>query len=245
MAWQAFFKAEQEIAEALTKKFGWRTPRIQGDLLITCNDFSRPIQYDFHGREHYSMEILEVPPEIIQEIKIIKDPMCLPILRGEGSDIRGVVDQGLNMSTDLCDMLAIAHDFPYIVYSIQYEVETHFKSWILGIDKPKNKFEFYPFRRPLYHSAEAALDAVLWKKLKEMGMAMMLQEEEAAFEEKKRHQDVVAERKKKRNETLRQETPVFKECEKRHQEEKRGPFRIIRDSPYVPDQDGVGARAFF
>jgi hypothetical protein len=62
-------------------------------------------------------------------------------------------------------MLILAHDFPFIVYSIQYDLQADFHSRIFSSDKMECFVPFFPFRRPFYHRAEAILDDLVFKKL--------------------------------------------------------------------------------
>jgi hypothetical protein len=62
------------------------------------------------------------------------------------------------------EMLILAHDFPFIVYSIQYDLQAYFHSRIFRSDDMSCSVPFFPFRRPFYHRAEAILDDLVFKE---------------------------------------------------------------------------------
>jgi hypothetical protein len=74
----------------------------------------------------------------------------------------------LILEEDKKQMLVLARDFPFIVYSIQYELPADFQSRIFPVEKNEKMkcfVPFFPFRRPFYHRAEAILDDLVFKEL--------------------------------------------------------------------------------
>jgi hypothetical protein len=232
MAWQEFFKVETTIAEAQAEKLGRPIRRVQGDLLITCNDFARPIQYDRHDGDKYSVSQLRLEANTRAEAKST-NLMCMTMLEGSLDDRSKTVIQNTanpSGSTTELQMVAIAHDYPFIVYLIQYEVQTGFYSWILGMDRPGNEFEFHPFRRPLYHTAEAELDAELWSKLKEGAVAAMEQHcNEIIEEESQRRAAAEAQRQRQAEEEMQRQA---EEEVQRQAEAEAHAERLIREDKF-------------
>ncbi|KAF4463143.1 hypothetical protein FALBO_10045 [Fusarium albosuccineum] len=73
-------------------------------------------------------------------------------------------------TTTRTQMLALANDFPFIVYSIKYTLDTAFTSLVFG-SRMKNEFMFYPFRREFFHRAEYLLDDILFTQFEEKAKA--------------------------------------------------------------------------
>lgn len=153
--------------------------KMDGTLQITCNDFDTSIRYDVNINGNY--DIVEEPlnntvvstldeyadqniegPELILNCQLL----------AQRPELRDLVEKGVNAfcqdprfpdrRTTQQQMVAIAFDFHFMVYSMKYSVKGSSRSRFLKTSKPAADFYFYPFHRPLYHQAEAALDAVIW-----------------------------------------------------------------------------------
>jgi hypothetical protein len=173
MTWQNFFKLEQKLSNQLGKALD-STSHLQGVLEIDCNDFSKPIQYDTNDGGRYEVKEFVFPKNLIAQYNTMADENLLGTQEHEPQwmcnryvqEVQNAANGGQGMQdTVQGQMLAMAYDFPYVVYSIQYGIETYFHSVLLDVEKVKESFSFFPFRRPLYHAAEAELDSVIWEKL--------------------------------------------------------------------------------
>lgn len=160
MAWQDLFKLEKEIYYGYNPKTF--SKEFKGCLNIICNGYENE---DLRVR----VDVLEDPLYTCKELVLKKDKVwglnTLRLLTQEGPF--SITRLGDYKKSDIeRHMLEIAHDFPCVAYSIEYNVETDFYSHILGANKPSNTSHFYPFSRSLFHTAEAELDAALLKALK-------------------------------------------------------------------------------
>ncbi|KAF5667446.1 hypothetical protein FCIRC_9903 [Fusarium circinatum] len=128
MAWQRLFRTESELVANQSE--------ISGTLSICCNEFFNPIVYDTkNDRGEYGIGAFKFTNE---ELKLLK-----------GSDLKAKVafdkSKGGNISTQQ-QMLFLAHDFPFILYSIGYGLSINFKSRLFNMDKMQCWFAFFlPF----------------------------------------------------------------------------------------------------
>ncbi|KAL5621002.1 hypothetical protein FOBRF1_004248 [Fusarium oxysporum] len=151
-AWQKFFLAERDL--------NGTDEDITGTLNILCNDFPKPILWDTENTSNsFGTFVIEFTD---------KD---LEFMKEEGfyskSYIKSRKDT-LILEEDKKQMLVLARDFPFIVYSIQYELPADFQSRIFPVEKNEKMkcfVPFFPFRRPFYHRAEAILDDLVFKEL--------------------------------------------------------------------------------
>ncbi|KAM5374522.1 hypothetical protein ACJA88_007987 [Fusarium oxysporum] len=147
-AWQRFFLAEKELAG--TGK------GIIGSLDICCNDFSKPILWDMVTEsKHFSTVDITFTK---QELELVRENP-LGAKRYLDSKPKTETNDGIRQ-----EMLILAHDFPFIVYSIQYDLQAYFHSRIFRSDDMSCSVPFFPFRRPFYHRAEAILDDLVFKE---------------------------------------------------------------------------------
>ncbi|KAI3583952.1 hypothetical protein IWW34DRAFT_785137 [Fusarium oxysporum f. sp. albedinis] len=147
-AWQRFFLAEKELAG--TGK------GIIGSLDICCNDFSKPILWDMVTEsKHFSTVDITFTK---QELELVRENP-LGAKRYLDSKPKTEINDGIRQ-----EMLILAHDFPFIVYSIQYDLQAYFHSRIFRSDDMSCSVPFFPFRRPFYHRAEAILDDLVFKE---------------------------------------------------------------------------------
>ncbi|QKD56527.2 uncharacterized protein FOBCDRAFT_203598 [Fusarium oxysporum Fo47] len=113
-AWQRFFLAEKELAG--TGK------GIIGSLDICCNDFSKPILWDMVTEsKHFSTVDITFTK---QELELVRENP-LGAKRYLDSKPKTETNDGIRQ-----EMLILAHDFPFIVYSIQYDLQAYFHSRI-------------------------------------------------------------------------------------------------------------------
>ncbi|KAL7757299.1 hypothetical protein ACKLNR_011826 [Fusarium oxysporum f. sp. zingiberi] len=147
-AWQRFFLAEKELAG--TGK------GIIGSLDICCNDFSKPILWDMVTEsKHFSTVDITFTK---QELELVRENP-LGAKRYLDSKPKTETNDGIRQ-----EILILAHDFPFIVYSIQYDLQAYFHSRIFRSDDMSCSVPFFPFRRPFYHRAEAILDDLVFKE---------------------------------------------------------------------------------
>ncbi|KAF5645133.1 hypothetical protein F52700_2333 [Fusarium sp. NRRL 52700] len=133
---------------------------ISGTLTICCNDFSNTIVYDTkNDRGKYGVEAFKYTNK---ELIILK-----------GSDLKAKAafdkSKGGNMTTQQ-KMLVLAHDFPFVVYSIDYGLSINFKSRLFNMDKMQCWFSFFPLSRKFYHRSEAILDDLIFEILEKRRM---------------------------------------------------------------------------
>jgi hypothetical protein len=184
MAWQSFFRLEQELFDKLCDNKQGKTlskdkRNLSGSLQITCNDFTKPIRMDIHDNGRYDIGYITLDADLVQHATQIADANMesdepqlncdlfptFPELGNDRYTFGQEIDNN-NQSISQTDMLAIAFDFPFVVYTMKYSVSGRFRSILLDEPQPGASFYFYPFQRTLYHQAEAALDAVIWRELK-------------------------------------------------------------------------------
>ncbi|KAK4185851.1 hypothetical protein QBC35DRAFT_502815 [Podospora australis] len=195
MAWQDFYRKEQQLHDkkALARK---EQPRsLQGRLEIHCNDFSQPIRYDHYTDGKYQFGDFTMKKQLVKKTSDLAELMFeLQHPRTMSNLYKPDVDETTRHFQDSrapgeftteAEMLFLAHDFPYVVYSMKYTVATNFISQLLNEPTSSTaSFSFYPFQRSLYHQAEAVLDALVWKKIKQKAEVMVKSEigEDAAEE---------------------------------------------------------------
>lgn len=88
------------------------------------------------------------------------------------------VQQGPSPQDDtvtVATMRDIAANYPFVAYSISYDVEMYGESYILNTDDPECRVVFYPFMRPFFHKVEDELDKLLFDKMKEMAKSKVAQ----------------------------------------------------------------------
>ncbi|KAH7168350.1 hypothetical protein DER46DRAFT_597197 [Fusarium sp. MPI-SDFR-AT-0072] len=147
-AWQRFFLAEKELAG--TGK------GITGTLDICCNDFSQPILWDVFKDGNFLIDDLTFKKEELDALR----KSFLGAKRYLAQDLKSLTDDQIREQ-----MLILAQDFPFIVYSIQYDLRANFHSRVFALDKMDCFVDFFPFCRPFYHRAEAILDDLVFKKM--------------------------------------------------------------------------------
>ncbi|ENH62264.1 hypothetical protein FOC1_g10015232 [Fusarium oxysporum f. sp. cubense race 1] len=151
-AWQKFFLAERDL--------NGTDEDITGTLNILCNDFPKPILWDTENTSNsfgtFVIEFTDKDLEFMKEEGFHSKPY-----------IKSRKDT-LILEEDKKQMLVLARDFPFIVYSIQYELPADFQSRIFPVEKNEKMkcfVPFFPFRRPFYHRAEAILGDLVFKEL--------------------------------------------------------------------------------
>ncbi|KAF5560738.1 hypothetical protein FPHYL_6524 [Fusarium phyllophilum] len=148
-AWQRFFLAERDLTNPETK--------ITGTLDIYCNDYNNPILWDVSTSSgQFGTGVLRFKQE---DLEIMKKNGF------QSNKYLSMKEEKLSESYIKEQMLILAHDFPFIVYSIQYDLQADFKSRIFCLDNMECSVPFFPFRRPFYHRAEALLDDLIFKEL--------------------------------------------------------------------------------
>ncbi|KAK3352469.1 hypothetical protein B0T25DRAFT_454621 [Lasiosphaeria hispida] len=185
MAWQDFYRTEQKLHDHLAAVLEEAQRPVYGRLSIRCNDFSKEICYDFFNdkTKKYDFKYFTMNPAMVEEVKEgaaknldSPSPNTMRALYNGERDRSERFYQNLRTNkqefTTEAEMLFIAHDFPLVVYSIQYTIENGFTS-ILFNDQAPATFSFYPFQRSLYHQAEAVLDALVWRKIKKAAYAFV------------------------------------------------------------------------
>ncbi|KAK4194827.1 hypothetical protein QBC40DRAFT_311178 [Triangularia verruculosa] len=177
MAWQDFYRTEKKLYDKMTGVTKDEPIPPQGRLEIHCNNFSQAIRYDFYNGTSQKYEFGEytIDKTLVNEIERLAEensqsqhPSTMCALCDPMDDHTQKIVQDSRtpeVSTTERQMLLLAHDFPYVVYSIEYKVKNEFVS-ILFDEKPCATFSFYPFQRSLYHQAEAVLDALVWREIK-------------------------------------------------------------------------------
>ncbi|KAK3314081.1 hypothetical protein B0H66DRAFT_482762 [Apodospora peruviana] len=193
MAWQDFYRKEQKIHEKIAKARNEDPKSLQGRLRIHCNNFSEPIRCDVNAGDKYRFTDFTIDQALVNKTALLaeenfqsQNPTTMRALYATRSDNSRTVNQDSRTPfTTEKEMLYLAHDFPAVVYSVEYAIENEFDSVLLD-SKACASFSFYPFHRSLYHQAEAVLDALVWKKVKVMADFLVNREleEEETDEEK-------------------------------------------------------------
>ncbi|KAK1547647.1 hypothetical protein CPAR01_01614 [Colletotrichum paranaense] len=177
MAWQNLCREEQKIENEEAKRQGRKPRSLKGQVSIHCNNFSKPIRYDCYGLDNkYKFEDFTIPREFVKKaVQMAMDNqgsenpqlMCAGYAANNATTRLVQDTREREDAASIEEMLALAHDFPFVVYSMEYKIQIGFPSNILQEDRTTASFTFYPFQRSLYHQAEAILDVLLWEKLKE------------------------------------------------------------------------------
>lgn len=183
MAWQDFYRKEQNLHDKLAAARNKKAISVHGLLGIRCNDFSsedpssRLIRCDVYTPDNkYKFKDFTINKSLVEEVLVKAEEN---IKNDESQTMSDLYDRTRDntprhfqdsrtpdKSTSEAEMLLLAHDFPCVVYSIQYKIVNEFKSILLN-DKACAHFSFFPFQRSLYHQAEAVLDALVWKEIKD------------------------------------------------------------------------------
>ncbi|EEU47164.1 uncharacterized protein NECHADRAFT_77350 [Fusarium vanettenii 77-13-4] len=183
MAWQDFYRKEQKLHNKLAAARNEKAISVHGLLEIRCNDFSsedpssRFIRCDVYTHDNkYKLKDFTIDKSLVEEVlrkaeENIKNdpPQTMSDLYNSMRDNTPTHCQDSRTPdkfTSEAEMLLLAHDFPCVVYSIQYKIVNEFKSILLN-DMACAHFSFFPFQRSLYHQAEAVLDALVWKEIKD------------------------------------------------------------------------------
>ena len=164
MAWQKLFSIENKLYTELCKYLEEEMPELAGELWITCNEFTEKIEYDkCDAKGKYTTGTFEASKS---EMEKLKSTDLLTMAYNKEPDDSLPVQQvdGDNNAPTRKQILALAHDFNFIAYSIQYEVRADFHSWLFNLSGLTNTLTFFPLRRPLFHRAEADLDEIILKK---------------------------------------------------------------------------------
>ena len=140
-------------------------PPIQGFLKIECNDLRKPFEYDLvDANGKYNKQMFNFGDA---DINYQDTTNLIATLYNSANDQSDKVKQQPNdaqISTHR-QILALAHDFNFLVFSIDYEVACAFESFMLVTPSPGNSVRFFPFCRPLFHYAEMLLDDMLFDVL--------------------------------------------------------------------------------
>ena len=163
MAWQELFKREKKFLDAFNAETSMK--KFKGRIEITCNGdrFDNLTEYDAKEDQDYIRRTLTFQDNEFPRLDTLD---LLTQVHPVHDDSRPVTQlPNDNHATTERQMLEIAHDFNCVAYSIKYDIKTDFYSHILGDDRPGNIFHFYPFSRPIFHTAEAELDAALFDRL--------------------------------------------------------------------------------
>ncbi|KAF5700156.1 hypothetical protein FMUND_14461 [Fusarium mundagurra] len=131
--------------------------KITVTLDICCNDYNNPILWDAStSYGQFGTGVLRFKQK---DLEIMKKNGF------QSNKYLSVKEEKLSESYIKEQMLMLAHDFPFIVYSIQYDLQADFKSRIFCLDNMECSVLFFPFRRPFYHRAGALLDDLIFKEL--------------------------------------------------------------------------------
>jgi len=120
-------------------------------LDLYCNLTDVPIKYDVLGESgKYSWDMID-------PIEGARDVQQGPLLT-----------YGKTTTANLRD---IAKKYPWVAYTISYDVYMFKQSYILDRDLPSCHTVFYPFMRPFIHKAEDKLDKLLYAEMKKLAKA--------------------------------------------------------------------------
>ena len=222
--------AEKELYALAYDMLG-SPPPIQGFLKIECNDLRKPFEYDLvDANGKYTQETFEFSNADIEYQITLNHIATLYKSADDKSEKVEQQPHNAQASTHR-QILALAHDFNFMVYSIDYEVACAFESFLLSTHLPGNSFRFFPFRRPCFHYAEMLLDDMVFDYLKKHAKDYI--QGEIFVKERKK---MVAEKsKQKRIEVIYddQKHRMIMRMEERQEQinegDKRPPFNIIKN----------------
>jgi hypothetical protein len=122
---------------------------VTGDLDIGCNLRDVPIRYDTIENNKYTWATIDsIDEEVIIE--------------------QGTLAQKYSITTK--EIRAIVEKYPFMAYTINYDVSLRGDSYILRQNNPKCETVFYPFMRPFFHVAEKKLDDLLFKEMRKLAL---------------------------------------------------------------------------
>jgi hypothetical protein len=204
MAWQGLFAFEKALND---KAPGFeRSGDPQGWLTITTNNFKKGgIRRDYVNDSNPSQPRFRVIIKLVRwsELDHLPNTYLSNLYDRTEPDARerdaeAAVDAQQQLNTILGDpnnpnapeylerqILAISREIMFIAYTIDYEIELRNRCRFLNTDSLTTTFRFFPFRRPLFHAAEAILDQLLhnaianntWLKVtREWRTAMLLED---------------------------------------------------------------------
>ncbi|KAK1754240.1 hypothetical protein QBC47DRAFT_415082 [Echria macrotheca] len=125
-------------------------PKVAGKLNITCNDAKNPFLHDHKDGVKYSR---------------------LPQSLGPGTTA-GVVDMGRPLGkVPVAALLKLAGICGFLAYTVHYVIEITTTCHLMDDKIKKCEVTFYPFSRPFFHRAEAALDDRLFDLCKQAARA--------------------------------------------------------------------------
>ena len=210
-------------------------PPIQGFLRIECNDLRKPFEYDFvDANRNYSKETFVFGDA---DINYQNTKNLIATLYESADDQSERVEQQPNdaRASTHRQILALAHDFNFMVFSIDYEVACAFESFMLVTHLPGNSVRFFPFRRPFFHYAEMLLDDILFDLLEKQAEEYIKGEFFQNEKQKFRMKDVKEKSKQKRIDVTYDDQKhrivmrMDESQEEINEEKKKLPFNIIKN----------------
>ncbi|KAI1759625.1 hypothetical protein GGR53DRAFT_512995 [Hypoxylon sp. FL1150] len=158
MAWQRLIQAEQEIMDCNRAWGDSNMDNPSASLQMALNEPNKKIWYDFKddsGRYYQKWMIL--PRETYERIDA--DPLNIdvnsPIITQVPGDTGTTIDQ----------MVLLTHWYPFLAYSIRYQISLDTFSYILREERAESLVRFFPFQRSWFHKAESNLDDAVFKEL--------------------------------------------------------------------------------
>lgn len=213
-------------------------PPIQGFLRIECNDLQKPFEYDLVGADgKYTKGTFDFS-EVDKKYQNTLDHIATHYKSADDTSAKVEQQPDDAQASTHGQILALAHDFNFMVYSIDYEVACAFESFMLNTHTPGNSFRFFPFRRPFFHYAEMLLDDIVFDVLEKQAQDYIQGEIflKDVKETKELRMKMVADKsKQKRIEVIyddqkrRMRMRIDERQEQNNEEKKKLPFHIIRN----------------
>ena len=175
MAWQALFDEEDSLEIKWNKK---NPVRKSGTLEILTNHSKHDSHIVFDLEENGNFTHGKIDLAAGANLDDLKSSAMGP---PQGTDrLAQKVAGGTETIITSCQALRrVCREHPFMAYRIHYSLTMNEWSRLLQRPITKGEFDFFPFRRPMYHAIEADLDDRLFELLKQAAA------EEAKVEAKK------------------------------------------------------------
>ncbi len=163
MAWQALFDEEDSLETKWKKE---EAVKKSGTLEILTNHskYDSDIVFDIEKNGNFTHEKIDLATGA--NLDDLKGNATGP---PQGTDrfTQKVAGGTKTIITSLQALRQVCRENPFMAYRIHYSLTMNESSRLLKRGVTKGEFDFFPFRRPMYHAIEADLDDRLFELLKQ------------------------------------------------------------------------------